>query len=468
MRAGHSEGSNATSRMFGESSQGFFFGERRHFSVGSDAHARHRRPWVSILVWALALTSVVPAVAQEEKQSDTQAPPISVAIEPQSFNSFGPVKPENLPPVLSFLPENAVTDWLTRERIRVYGWVDSGYTYSSVGDGLFSIANGRAGTAPTPNRFGNEFILNGAWLIIDRVPSKERWDWGFRGDFYAGSDAALLHPSNNFGPYSQHLATDYRQAYFSFHAPVLSEGGVDVQIGRQNLPLGYETLMGPYRPLYSQTYYWIYFQVAATAAMATWHATDRLDLVGGVVLNYNTIFTLRGRAPAYIAKGTYNFGDRGRTSITATVFTGPQPAPIVPAHLGSWQTVAESHVIHNWTRRLTQVVLVNGSWDFDDPAAHRRTSATYGANTTTTFHLNKLLDLNARGEWFRDVRGVRTGRAGTFSEVTAGVTIMPTRWIDIRPEIRGDFASVNAYGLAGGGPHKQNELTTAVDLILKF
>jgi hypothetical protein len=58
--------------------------------------------------------------------------------------------------------------------------------------------------------------------------------------------------------------------------------------------------------------------------------------------------------------------------------------------------------------------------------------------------------------------------AGTFSEATAGVTVMPTRWINIRPEIRGDFASTNAYGRVGGGPHKPNELSAAVDLIIKF
>jgi hypothetical protein len=225
------------------------------------------------------------------------------------------VNPEALSPRLSDLWDTAVTRAFTKQRIRVYGWIDGGYTYSSAGDGLLSIVDGRAGTAPTPNRFGNEVILNGAWLITDRLPSKEGWDWGFRADFYAGSDAALLHPSNRFGPYSRHLATDYRQAYFSFHAPALSKGGVDVQIGRQNLPLGYETLMGPYRPLYSQTYYWIYFQVAATAAMATWHATDRLDLLGGVVLNYNTIYKLRGRAPAYIAKGAYSFGADKKTML---------------------------------------------------------------------------------------------------------------------------------------------------------
>ena len=404
--------------------------------------------------------------AQDE--SPLVAPSSAVSFQSSGSQSFGSLNPENQRPGLLDLWKNPVTHWLTERRIRAYGWVDGGFTYSSAGHGLLSIADGHAGTAPTPNRFGNEFLLNGAWFVVDRLPSKENWDWGFRGDFYAGSDASLLYPLNGFGVHDPHFATDYRQVYFSFHAPVLSKGGVDVQLGRQNMPLGYETLMGPYRPLYSQTYYWIYFQVAATAATATWHATDRLDVLGGVVLNYNTIFKLRGRAPAYIAKGTYSFGRDRNTTLTGAVYTGPQPVPIASGHLGSWQTVVESHLSHNWSSRITQVILVNGSWDENDPAAYRKNSRTYGANTTMTFHWNRQLDLNTRGEWFRDERGVRTGRAGTFSEATVGVTIMPTRRINIRPEIRGDFSSVNAYGRVGGGSHKPNELSAAVDFIFKF
>ena len=151
---------------------------------------------------------------------------------------LGSIPPEDLPPLF---PE--FTDWLKRERIRVYGWIEAGYTHSSVGDGL--LAN-----APTPNRFGNEAILNGVWLIVERQLAKEGWSWGFRSDFYAGSDAALLHPQNGFGPQDLRWGTDFRQLYLSLHMPVLSEGGVDLQLGRQNVPIGYETLMAPYRPMY--------------------------------------------------------------------------------------------------------------------------------------------------------------------------------------------------------------------------
>ena len=425
--------------------------------------------WTTILIGALTLTLVVvPAVAQESRSCEGPAPAASVSSQAYSAESYGPVTPDKLPPILSYLPDNKFTGWMNKECIRFYGWLDGGYTYSTAGHGSLSIIDGRYGSAPAPNRFGDEFILNGAWFILDRLPAEEGWSWGFRADFETGTEAALFRPLNGFGPTNEHLGTDFRQLYFALHAPILSKGGVDFQLGRQNVPIGYGSLMGPYRQLYSETYVWIFFQVVATGATATWHATDRLDLLGGVLMNYNTDFILRGRAPSYIGKFTYQIGAARKTTIVATVYSGPQPVPIVSAQLGSWQTVAEIHVTHNWSRRVTQIVQTEGSWDADDLKVEKATAKTYGANTTTTLHLNKKLDLNARGEWFRDEHGVRTGRPGTFSEVTVGVDLMPKSWMSFRPEVRGDFAAQPSYGRFGGGPHKPNEFTAAIDLLLKF
>ncbi|WP_035353701.1 outer membrane beta-barrel protein [Edaphobacter aggregans] len=434
----------------------------------------YRNIWIRSLVQAVVAFVALSAPAQQqepldgsadlallttESENPANAPPI--AYKSDNSGILGPVKPEDLTPLLSRLPETEFTSWLTRERIRLYGWVDGGYTYSSAGDGLLAVA-------PTPNRFGNEWLINGAWVIVDRVPAPEGWSWGFRSDFYAGSDAALLRPLNSFGPEGKHLGTDFRQLYFALHMPVLSKRGVDLQLGRQNLPIGYETLMAPYRPLYSMTYFWIYFQVAGTSATATWHATDRFDLLGGVVMNYNTIFKLRGRAPSYIGKFTYPIGATRKTTIIGTVYTGPEPVPATTGHIGSWQIVAELQVKHNWSPRIAQVFQVNGSWDDNDPAVRRTTSATHGFNTITTFHLDKMLDLNTRGEWFYDQHGVRTGVPGTFGETTVGVNVMPTRWISFRPELRGDFAAQPSYGHVGSAGHKQNELSAAFDVIFKF
>jgi hypothetical protein len=249
--------------------------------------------------------------------------------------------------------------------------------------------------------------------------------------------------------------------------PLLSEGGVDLQLGRQNVPIGYETLMAPYRPLYSESYFWIHFQVGSTAATATWHATDHLDILGSVNFGYNTFFDLRGSSPCYLAKAIYWIGPDKQTTVRAAVYTGPEPFPAATGHLGSWQTGAGGGVKHDWSSRLTQQFLVSSSWDFNDPAVNR-TSPTYGALTILTYHLNQHLDLNGRGEWFWDKDGARTGNTAHYGEVAIGLNIMPNPWINLRPELRGDFASEPAFGSVSSSHRERSQFTAAFDVILKF
>src|ERR1700720_3281642 len=146
------------------------------------------KPAILCINAVISVSLVTPVFGQQILDAKMQAEPTLPAPELKRPPVLGSVPPEDLPP---FFPE--FTDWLQQERIRFYGWIEGGYTYSSAGERL--LAN-----APTPNRFGNEAILNGAWLIVERQLAHEGWSWGFRTDFYAGSDAALLRPQNGFGP----------------------------------------------------------------------------------------------------------------------------------------------------------------------------------------------------------------------------------------------------------------------------
>src|SRR6267142_1107653 len=133
------------------------------------------KPAILCINAVISVSLVTPVFGQQILDAKTQAEPTSPAPELKRPPVLGSVAPENLPPLF---PE--FTDWLQQERIRFYGWIEGGYTYSSTGDHL--LAN-----APTPNRFGNEALLNGAWLIVDRPLEEHGWSWGFRSDFYAGS-----------------------------------------------------------------------------------------------------------------------------------------------------------------------------------------------------------------------------------------------------------------------------------------
>ena len=390
-------------------------------------------------------------------ESTDQKPP-----ESGSGTRLGPVNPEDIKSPVSLLLPDALREWEIKHRLRFFGWLSGGYTASSTGEGLLSIE-------PRANRFGDTWLVNQAAFVLERTLDLEAWSWGFRAEFYMGADAALLHPLDGFGPSSTpRFGTDFRQAYFSVHAPILTEGGIDFKFGRQYTPLGYETTMAPYRPMYSEAYAWLYSQNGATTGVtATIHVDPRLDVVGGVTLGVNSLFDFRGRAPCYIARATYWLQSAKRTKLVGTYYTGPQPIAAARGHIGQWQTEVELQLVHDVNRRLTLVSETNLGWDTRDPANSFRTSRWHGTYGMGIVHVHRLLDVNSRAEWFDDVDGSRVGTRANFGEITTGLNIMPMRAVNFRPEVRWDTASSPAFGPTGS-PKQSHQWTFAFDTILKF
>lgn len=370
---------------------------------------------------------------------------------------LGPVYPEDLAPVLP--ADTMAGRWLKRHKLSAYGWLDGGVTTTSG-------VSGQTTEAPVPNRFSNQVMLDAAWFTMQR-PLGGQTSWGFRTDFYAGSDAALLRPRESFGPQGPRWGTDFRQAYISLRVPHPFAGGVEIDAGRINVPTGYETLMAPYRPIYSEGYFWIHYEVGSTAAIATMHPGERLTVLAGTVMGYNTVFTLRGRAPSYIGRLIYKTRGETARQWLATIYTGPEPFSSQPNHVGRWQTLAELQSRQVWTPRLAQVVQVHYAEDFGDPATGGHNTHTAGAFLITSYKVNSKLYLHSRLEWFSDTKGVRIAKAGTYSEATFGLGLFPLASIDVRPEIRGDFAGQPSFGAVDQVNRHRNQLSFAVELVSK-
>jgi hypothetical protein len=360
------------------------------------------------------------------------------------------------------LPSNALTDWAAARDLRFFGWANGGYTGSSTGKGLLEVE-------PRPNRFGDTWLLNQAAFVLERTLFPERWDWGFRAEFYMGADAALLRPVDGFGPRTPRFGTDFRQAYFSIHAPVLTDGGIDIKFGRQYVPLGYDTTMAPYRPMYSASYAWLYSQNGATTgAIATIHVNPRLDVIGGVTLGVNSLFDLRGRAPCYIARGLYWLDSGKRTKLVGTFYTGPEPVAAAAGHLGKWETEVEAQLVRNVNRRLTLVSETNLGWDTRDPANKFHTSKWVGSYGMAIIHAHRLLDVNTRAGLFDDIDGSRIGTRTNYGAITMGVNFMPTSSVNFRPEVRWDAADNPVFGPTTASHLQSHQWTYAFETLVKF
>jgi hypothetical protein len=364
--------------------------------------------------------------------------------------------PEDQRPLLI---DHAFAPWTKEHNIRSFGWLDGGIS-------SMSNASGLVREAPTPNRFSNQVVLNSAWLAVERTTTAQL-SWGFRADFFAGSDPALLRSQNHFGPLGPRWGTDFRQAYFSLHAPVLFRKGIDLTAGRINFPTGTETELSPYQPLYSRSYFWIHGATSGTALFATLHATPQVDAVLGTTMGYGTTFILRGRAPSYLARVLYHPETRLKQQFLVTVYSGPKPLAAVAGHVGTWQTLAELQAREVWADHFTQIFDVNYTADANDPANGRHNSGSQDAFVLSAYTLNRAATLQTRVEWFADTHGARATTPGTYGEATAGVTLLPKSWLEFRPEIRGDFSGQKPFGAADSSIRHRNQLSLAFEVLFK-
>jgi hypothetical protein len=374
---------------------------------------------------------------------------------------------EQAPAVKGFNPEDqspllrtdGFMSWPAKHSVHVFGWVDGGIT-------TVSNASGLVVEAPTTNRFSNQVILNAAWIVVERKTTKSL-SWGFRSDFYAGSDAALLRSLDHFGPGGPRFGTEVREAYAMVHTPGIFGRDIDWSAGRINYPTGAETVFGSYQKLYSRGYYWIHAETSGTGLFATTHVSPQVDVIAGTTMGYNTSFILRGRAPDYLLSTVFHPATQRKQQLSATVYSGPRPIAATATHAGNWQTLAELQAREAWSGRFSQVYQVSYITDTRDPGNRNHTSQTHGAMVLSSYELSRTIALNTRLEYFADPRGTRIGIPGTYGEATAGVAFHPKTWMEFRPEVRGDFSGQQSFGPADSSQRHRNEFSSGFELLFK-
>lgn len=345
--------------------------------------------------------------------------------------------------------------------IQTFGWLEGGYTGASTGPGPLLVQ-------PRQHQFGNEFLLSQLGLVMLKPLSQDELNFGFNIRYFAGADAAIGQPKGGIDdPVSNdRFSHDFRDLNISAHLPILTEGGMDVKVGRMNSIIGYNGFLAPYRPFYSSDYQFFYSQDGAfTGFLTNLHVTDQLEIWNGMTLGANTFFTKRSdNSYCYIGQINYWLTAEQQTRVTGSVYAGPDAIFAAPGMAGDFNTTVEGRILHNWNRRFTQVVQTNMGWDRNTPVG---TGSWYGVYSVGILHLNSEWDALVRGEWFQDSQGTRTGIAANYSEVTLGLNWHPTPDLEIRPEIRGDFADEVAFG-NGGVPVSRSQLTGAISALLKF
>jgi hypothetical protein len=349
--------------------------------------------------------------------------------------------------------------------IIVYGWLDMGYTYATGGPGQLNVE-------PRLNRYGDEFLVNQIALRVERPLDPHELSWGFNVQAYAGADPALLNPTA--GPLidnpNPRFGFDFSDLNLTAHLPILTEGGVDLKVGRQPSVLGSQSTSAPWRVFYSNDYQYFYAEERFfTGVTVNWHVNKRLDVLIGVEMGWGTFFDELTVAPTYVGQINYWLTEEKRTLLTGSVTTGPETQV---NRSGANTTVVEGRITRIWNKQFFQILQSHLGYSRDGLAG-LGLERFYSVCLYNVYHLNKTWDLNARFEWYDDVDGHGypggTGVKNNYEEITVGVDWHPVKYLQVRPEIRYDVANNNpAFGNVDSGHLNRNELTLAVDCLLKF
>ena len=267
----------------------------------------------------------------------------------------------------------------------------------------------------------NQVVLNQAMLTLNRDldPKAEGYDWGFKLQGFYGADARYTH----FIGLWDHNTSDRNQfdiveANALLHAPVLTDGGIDLKVGAYSTPIGYEVIQSNLNPLYSHSYIFNYgIPLKHTGGLSVTHVNDMLDIWLGVDSGINT--TLDGRGdPNGGVSGIAGFGLNGLADGKLTILTlshfGPGQAALRPDQTagikgadGYGRYIADSVITYKYSDVTTFVTELNyiqddygwGPGSFHGPA-QAGGIAQYGLYT-----LNDTVTLVGRGELFSDPKG---------------------------------------------------------------
>jgi hypothetical protein len=369
-------------------------------------------------------------------------------------------------------------------RFKISGWIDSGITFNP------DSPQGNQNFGRLFDDRANEPLLNQLVINFERAlaPEPGQFDWGFKLQFMYGSDARFIHSLGLFDrTANETLQPDLVEAYLNFHFPVITEGGLDLKLGKFVTLEGAETIDPRTDFFYSHTCIFNFgIPFNHTGALATFHATKSLDLYAGITRGVNTSVEDNNDSPAFDGGVGLNLLD-GKLTALASTHIGPE----TPDDNRHNRYLNDLTITAKPAKNLTAITDLN--YIYDEAAD----ATGYGIAQYFIYTINDVLSVGLRGEIWRDADGFyvasfaenddaldllrggsvtidpRTVGGGktTYGAVTLGLNIKPpvpkpAASLVFRPELRFDRA------LNGTRPFNdssdRNQFTASIDVIITF
>ncbi|MEP6604235.1 MAG: outer membrane beta-barrel protein, partial [Spartobacteria bacterium] len=277
-------------------------------------------------------------------------------------------------------------------RFKISGWIESGITFNPDGprdnQNFGRLFDDRA----------NEPLLNQLVINFERAlaPKAGEFDWGFKAQFLYGSDARFIHSLGLFDRTAHEiLQPDLVEAYLNLHFPIVTEGGVDLKLGKFVTLEGAETIDPRANPFYSHTYIFNFgIPFNHTGVLATWHATSQVDISAGLTRGVNTSIEDNNDRPAFHGAVGLNFLDGKLVALTST-HIGPE----TPGDNRHTRYLNDITITAKPTKNFTAITDLNYIYD-------KAADATgYGIAQYFIYAINDVCSVGLRGEIWRDADG---------------------------------------------------------------
>ena len=357
----------------------------------------------------------------------------------------------------------ALKDW----GIEIGGWADAGIAYAS-----HNNPSHNNGTVPFGTRRINEFMLNQAYLYIEKAVKTDgsNWDIGGRVDFLFGDDAnttqaggwdnQILGSTNNKSFNRYDIA--FPQAYAEIYAPI--GNGLTAKLGHFYTIIGYEVVTSPDNFFYSHAYTMNYGEpFTHTGALLTYQVNDNWSVSGGAVNGWDNFRNNAGGGNwSFLGSANWSSDDE-KSSLAVSLISGDEVVNWgAPSTNRTMYSIVFSHDFNNKLHYVFQHDL--GTQKGLNAAG--KNADWYGINQYLTYDINDQLTAGLRAEWFSD-RGARINAFGAnYYAVSAGVNYTPASWLKFRPEVRYDWADTNGAGKVFR--NKNEQVQVAMDFIVTF
>src|ERR1700720_43140 len=277
-------------------------------------------------------------------------------------------------------------------RFKISGWIDSGITFNP--DSPQSNQNfGRLFDDRANEPMLNQIVINFESALM---PQPGEFDWGFKFQFMGGSDDRFIHSLGLFDrATNETVQPDLVEAYLNLHFPIISEGGLDLKLGKFVTLEGAETIDPRTNPFYSHTYIFNFgIPFNHTGALFTLYATKWLNVLAGVTRGVNTSIDDNNDAPAFHGGIGLHFNEE-KFVVSAATHIGPE-TPHNNHDLRYLNTITTTWKI---TDKLTSITDLN--YTHDDAAD----ASAYGVAQYLTYVISDKITAKIRGEIWRDAQG---------------------------------------------------------------